>query len=114
MVHFQLSADGPLLRTAALSALGDAATRERVYCAMGRLAERLVGMVVDGVVDGSIRALDPRIAAYAVASAVNAAAEIDRWLPGVSADTVDALYVRPAVQGLLCAGAPEFASHPPP
>lgn len=103
LARFQFSDEGPLLRASAISALPDPATRERVRRTMGRLAERMANVVVDGMIDGSIRPLDAAVAARCVVAAVNGAAEVDRWVPGVTAGNVDELYVRPALCGVLCA-----------
>lgn len=103
LVAYQLSADGPLLRTTATSALPDQAHRRRVRTTMRRLSERLAGVLVDGMMDGSIRPLDPAIAAQGVIATINAAAELHRWLPGVGPGDVGALYVRPMLEGVLCA-----------
>ena len=43
------------------------------------------------------------LAAYVLASAINAAAELRRWVPGITPDNVERLYARPALLGLLCA-----------
>ena len=104
LVRYQLSDDGPLLRTSATSALPDHAHREQVRRTMQRLTERMGSVVVDGMMDGSIRALDPAIAAQGAIAAINAAAELHRWLPGARADEVADLYVRPMFEGVLCAG----------
>jgi hypothetical protein len=39
-----------------------------------------------------------------VIAAVNAAAELHRWLPGARADDIADLYVRPMFEGMLCPG----------
>jgi AcrR family transcriptional regulator len=102
LVRYQLSPDGPLLRASATSALPDQTQREQVRRTMHRLAERMANVVVDGMMDGSIRPLDPAIAAQLAISAINAAAELHRWVPGASADNVADLYVRPVLEGVLC------------
>ena len=104
LLRYQLSAQGPLLRSTALSALPGLAHREQVQRTQQRLTERLVSVLVDGLVDGSVRAQDLAVAAPVLASAINAAAELRRWVPGTSADNVTRLYARPALLGLLCAG----------
>jgi AcrR family transcriptional regulator len=103
LVRYQLSEHGPLLRVSAISALPDPSHREHVRRTMHRLTERMANVVVDGMMDGSIRALDPAIAAQAVIAAVNAAAELHRWLPGATRDDVAELCVRPIFEGVLCA-----------
>lgn len=102
LVRFQLSAEGPLLRSTAVSALPDQAQRERVHLTLSRLTERMAGLLVDGMMDGSIRPLDPGIAALSAIAAVNAAAELHRWAPTATLDNVAGLYVRPALEGVLC------------
>lgn len=102
LVRFQVSPEGPLLRATATSALPDAEHRERVRRTTQRLTERMANVVVDGMMDGSIRPLDPSIAAQGAIGAINAAAEIHRWVPSATPDNVADLYVRPAFEGLLC------------
>jgi AcrR family transcriptional regulator len=104
LVRFQLSHDGPLLRATATSALPDQQQRDRVRATLRRLAERMGHLVVDGMVDGSIRPLDPAIAANALIATINAAAELHRWVPGAHAGNVADLYVRPAFEGVSCPG----------
>lgn len=104
LVQFQLGAHGPLLRSTATSALPDDAQREQVHRTLQRLAERIASVLVDGMVDGSIRPLDTSIGAQLLSSAINAAAELQRWVPGISAGNATALYTRPALLGLLCDG----------
>ena len=105
LVRFQLSSDGPLLRATATSALPDTAQRERVRATLRRLTERMNSVIVDGMVDGSIRPLDPAIAAQTTVAAINAAAELQRWVPGVTPQAVADLYVRAAFEGVLCPAA---------
>lgn len=102
LVRFQLSARGPLLRNAAFSALPDQHHREQVFRTMQRLIERMVGLLVDGLIDGSVRPQDPAIAAQVLDTASNAAAELRRWVPGITADRATRLYTRPSLLGLLC------------
>lgn len=102
LVRYQVSAEGPLLRATATSALPDQAHREWVRLATNRLTERMANVVVDGMMDGSIRPLDPSIAAQSAIAAINAAAEMHRWVPTATADNVADLYVRPVFEGLLC------------
>ena len=103
LVRFQLSARGPLLRSTATSALPDQAHREQVSRTQQRLAERMAVLLVDGLIDGSVRPQDMAAAARVLASVIDAAAELRRWVPGVSQDNAGWLYARPALLGLLCA-----------
>ena len=102
LVRFQLSRRGPLLRNAAYSALPDQQHRQQVYRTMQRVIERMVGLLVEGLTDGSVRPLDPAVAAHILDNAINAAAELRRWVPGATEDNVTRLYTRPALLGLLC------------
>ena len=102
MVRFQLSERGPLLRASAYSALPDEQHREVVYRTMQRLTERLGSLLVDGLLDGSVRPLDTGLAAEAISATINGAVELRRWVPGVTADSVFRLYTRPGLLGLLC------------
>jgi AcrR family transcriptional regulator len=102
LVQFQLSPRGPLLRVTATSALPDEAHRAQVRRSLQRLNERFAGLLVDGLVDGSIRPLHPTIAAQLLAANLNAAAELRRWVPGIQPASVTRCYTRPALLGLLC------------
>ena len=106
LVRYQLSPEGPLLRATAVSALPDEAQRDNVRRTQLRLTERMTSVVVDGMIDGSIRPLDPHIAAQASIAAINAAAELTRWVPSATVDNAADLFVRPALQGVLCPGMP--------
>jgi AcrR family transcriptional regulator len=102
LVRVQLSGHGPLLRSTAFSAVPEA-LRDDVKRAMDRLARRFGGLIVDGMMDGSVRALDPGVAGRAIDSLVNAAAEVDRWVPGVRGDNVGELFAKPLFVGVLTA-----------
>ena len=105
LVRFQLGGDGPLLRSTANSALPDLKHRERVNAELGRVIERVAGVVVSGLMDGSVRPIDPRLAAVNLLMGIMAAAELRRWVD--SADEVNAadLFARPLLMGLLCSTA---------
>lgn len=102
LVRYQISPEGPLLRTTATSALPDQSHRDGVRRTMHRLTERMANVLVDGMMDGSVRPLDPAIAAQSLIATINAAAELHRWLSGAHAGNVANLYVRPAFEGVLC------------
>jgi len=105
LVRLQLSAQGPLLRITAWHALPEA-MRWRAFGTMNRLAERVAALVVDGMVDGSVRVLDPGIAAQQVSGLVNALAEIEAWVPGITDRNVSDLLARPLLLGLLAPASP--------
>jgi hypothetical protein len=81
----------------------DSSHRQQVRKTLNQLTERIAHAVVDGMVDGSIRTLDPSVAAHLVVSGINATAEAHRWIPGASADDAVRLYAAPLLRGLLCA-----------
>lgn len=102
LARFQLSPEGPLLRLGATSALSDPQRRSEVRRTMSRLTERLAGVVVDGMMDGSVRPLHPVIAAQVASGLVNSTASLGHWVPGITQDNVAEIYVRPMVLGILC------------
>ncbi|MEO8153529.1 MAG: TetR/AcrR family transcriptional regulator [Rhizobacter sp.] len=102
LARFQLSPAGPLLRLGATSALSDPARRADVCRTMSRLTERLAGVFVDGMVDGSVRPLHAVIASQVASGLVNSAASLPHWVPGATQDNVADVYVRPIFLGILC------------
>lgn len=90
LIRFQFSEGGPLLRTAALSAV----PREISYDLtrrMDRVTASFSDLISDGVIDGSIRPVDTNIGAQMINGMINATEELWYWLPGVTADeAVDA------------------------
>ena len=68
----------PLLRTTALQAL-EQEHRVDVVTRSNRLARRFAGMLIDGITDGSVRAIDPLVASQIIMSTLNGAYEARRW-----------------------------------
>jgi hypothetical protein len=68
---------------------------------MDRLAQRFGSFVVDGMVDGSIRPLDPSVAAHMVDSIINAAVELEWWVPGITPESAADLYAKPLFMGVF-------------
>jgi AcrR family transcriptional regulator len=78
LIDLQFDDPTPLLRTTALQALaGD--DRFDVVNRSNRLARRFAGMIIDGIADGSIRAIDPLIASQIIMSTLNGAYEARAW-----------------------------------
>ncbi len=102
LVRYQLSDEGPLLRSSATSALPDQAHRDSVRTTMARLTEKMGCIMVDGMMDGSIRPLDPAIAALVAIGVINASAELHRWAPSANVETASDMFVRPVFCGLFC------------
>ncbi|HSB21504.1 MAG TPA: TetR/AcrR family transcriptional regulator [Burkholderiaceae bacterium] len=105
LLDYQMSPHGPLLRVTAWTGL-PAAIRDDTRRTMGRLGERFAALVVDGMRDGSLRIVDPSIAAQVINGVVNAAAELQRWVPGVGPGNAFELYAMPLFHGLQPAAAP--------
>ena len=100
LVEFQLSERGPLLRSSALSALPEPMRLMMVERA-NRISERFAAMISDGVADGSIRAVDPYIAAQMLNATLNAAADLPFTIPDVAAFDAPALYAKPVLMGVF-------------
>lgn len=98
LLDYQVSDQGPLLRITAISAL-PAELRPDVMDGIAKQAGRFANSLVDGMVDGSIRILDPWIAAYIVNNAINAAADLPRWVPDAKAADATSLFLRPLMFG---------------
>jgi AcrR family transcriptional regulator len=102
LMRHQLSDHGPLLRLSALSATAEA-MRPGLLAEFARLTEKTAGLVADGIADGSIRPVDPEIAALLVTGMVNAGVELPRWAPAANADTSADLFVKPLMLGVFSA-----------
>lgn len=100
LVRLQLSAQGPLLRSTATSALPTPEHRREARRTQMRLTERLASLLVESMVDGSMRPHDPAVGAQVLAGAVNAASELTRWVPGLEPSDAVRVYLRPAMLGL--------------
>ncbi|WP_242481419.1 hypothetical protein [Rubrivivax gelatinosus] len=66
-----------------------------------RLAARYASLLVEGLVDGSVRPLDAALAAELVLAVVNAGAELPLWVPTADARSADRLTLQPLFDGLL-------------
>lgn len=102
LVSRQVSSQSPLLRTSALTSVGPD-LRRQMNAEMDAISARFSDMISDGIIDGSIRACDARLAGQMLTAIVNAAEELDRWARDITADTVISLYVRPLFGGLFAA-----------
>lgn len=99
LVEYQLSSRGPLLRSTALAVL-PAPIRREMITRMNRLSDRFASMIADGIVDGSIRPVDPQIGGQLVNPMINGAAELQRWCPQANAENITRMYVDPLLKGL--------------
>ncbi|MBL8556785.1 MAG: TetR/AcrR family transcriptional regulator [Phenylobacterium sp.] len=99
LIEHQMSGAAPLLRTSALTAVPEP-IRLGLLQRFDRLSYRLASILCDGIADGSVAPVDVNIASQVISSAINAAAELHYWTPGMAADAVVAHYVRPLFEGL--------------
>lgn len=100
LVRFQLSDEGPLLRSSARAALAEGMRQDTVLRG-NQLTERFGLFIVGGMVDGAIRPLDAGLAAQQVACMVNAASSLRWWVPGIRLDDAIPLFVEPLFVGIL-------------
>ncbi len=100
LMRYQLSDHGPLLRLSALSAAAET-MRPGLLAEFSRLSEKTGGLIADGIADGSIRPVDPEIAALLVTGMVNAGVELPRWAPAAGAENAADLFVKPLMLGVF-------------
>lgn len=100
LVEYQLSDHGPLLRGSAMGALPQD-LRDEMTDGYRRDSARFRDMIADGIADGSLRTVDPTIAAYMINSVFNAAASLQNWAPGVERDTIATIFARPLLLGVV-------------
>jgi AcrR family transcriptional regulator len=100
LVEFQLSDQGPLLRASAMTAL-PAELRQETVERYNRVSDRFAGMISDGIAEGSVRPVDPLVAAHMLSSMLNAAASLGAWSPGIAPDEAAAQFARPLLLGVF-------------
>jgi AcrR family transcriptional regulator len=100
LTTYQLSEHGPLLRASSLGALPEPLRSDMADGYM-RGWQRFASIISDGIADGSIRAIDPSIAAHMINSMLNAAASLGAWVPGVERDEAADLFAKPLLTGVL-------------
>jgi len=100
LVDYQLSDHGPLLRGSAMGAL-PAEIRQDIVDRYARISDRFAGMISDGIAEGSIRPVDPLVAAHMLNSMINAAASLQSWAPSADLDQVANLFARPLLMGVF-------------
>jgi hypothetical protein len=89
-----------LLRTSALTALPESICLQMVE-ASNRVSDRFASLICDGIASGSVRAVDPYIAAQMLTATLNASAEIRWWIPDVDRLEAPALYAKPVLTGIF-------------
>jgi AcrR family transcriptional regulator len=100
LAEYQLSEHGPLLRTSALAALPESIRAEMVQQS-NRISDRFASMICDGIAEGSIRPVDPFIAAQMLNATLNACAELGAWVPDVKQKAAPAVFARPLLMGVF-------------
>jgi AcrR family transcriptional regulator len=100
LAEYQLSEHGPLLRTSALTALPESIRAEMVQQS-NRISDRFASMISDGIAEGSIRPVDPFIAAQMLNATLNACSELGFWVPGVKQKAAPAVFARPLLMGVF-------------
>jgi AcrR family transcriptional regulator len=100
LVDFQFSERGPLLRTTALSGL-PRQVRSAMVSRSNRIARRYAGMMNDGIAEGSIRPIDPLIAAQTLMALQNAAFDMRKWASTMPRDRAIAFYASTLLFGLF-------------
>lgn len=100
LAEFQLSDHGPLLRTSALSALPEQMRRQMVEHS-NRVSDRFGAMIADGIAEGSIRPVDPVIAAQMLNATLNACADLGGLVPDVKPKAAAAVFAKPMLMGVF-------------
>ena len=99
LVEHQIGGDMPLLRTSALNS-APPAMKSEVIDMFDRVSLNFGSMICDGIADGSLRPVDTHIAAHMVTAIINAAAELELWVPRLSPEDAVTIFVRPLFVGV--------------
>lgn len=89
-----------MLRTTALSGLPSQA-RLAMVDRSNRIARRFAGTMSDGIAEGSIRPVDPLIAAQALMAMQNAAFDMRKWAHTMSRERAIGYYASTLAFGLF-------------
>lgn len=100
LVRRQQTPAGPLLRNSALTSI-DPDTRKQMLRQMDQIVVRFTDMLSDGIIDGSARPCDARVAGQMLMAMVNSASELKAWVPDLTADATAPLYCTPMFRGLF-------------
>jgi AcrR family transcriptional regulator len=100
LAEYQLSAHGPLLRTSALAALPED-IRHTMVEQSNRVSARFAAMISDGIAEGSVRAVDPYIAAQMLNATLNGAADFVYVIRELTPDDLVELYAKPMLMGVF-------------
>ena len=100
LLDVQFSESAPLLRTTALHGLPPS-VRAAMVSRSNRIARRYAGTIADGIAGGSIRAVDPLVAAQTLMALQNAAFDMRKWARGMPRDKAVAMYASTLAFGLF-------------
>jgi AcrR family transcriptional regulator len=100
LAQYQVSDNGPLLRTSAISALPEP-IRQDMLAQWNRVSDRFSAMISDGIAEGSLRPVDPVIAAQLLNATLNAAASLMNVVTGAAREEAAQLYAKPMLMGLF-------------
>lgn len=100
LLDVQFSERGPLLRTTALHAL-PSEIRKNVVEKFIQIATHFAGMMIDGITERSIRAVDPLVAAQALMVMLNAAYELRNWSSRQDRSDAIAVYASTLMYGIF-------------
>jgi AcrR family transcriptional regulator len=100
LAEFQLSDHGPLLRASALTALPEQ-MRQIMVEHSNRISDRFASMISDGIAEGTMRPVDPSIAAQMLNATLNACADLGYLVPDVRPKAAASVFVRPLLMGVF-------------
>ena len=100
LAEYQLSERGPLLRSSALGALPEA-MRLTMVERSNRISERFAAMIADGVAEGTIKAVDPYIAAQMLNATLNGTSDLSFVIPDLKPGDLAELCARPMLMGIF-------------
>ncbi|MEA1082976.1 TetR/AcrR family transcriptional regulator [Sphingomonas sp. CD22] len=100
LLDVQFAERTPLLRTTALSGL-PGVVRTAMVDRSNRIARRFAGTMMDGIAEGSIRAVDALVAAQALMALQNAAFDMRKWAAAMPRERAVAMYASTLLFGLF-------------
>lgn len=99
LIALQFTGRSPLLRTSAYQVL-PMDLRGRMLGRTAQATHHVAGTIADGIAEGSIRAVDPAIAAHAVMATINATADLREWAETLPLDRAVKAFVRTLQRGI--------------
>lgn len=100
LLDIQFDATWPLTRTSALQALPPE-FRDEVMARSDRTALRFSGCLIEGVLEGSLRFVDPIVASQVIIATLNAAFDLRKWASRMPREEAIAVYAATLVEGIF-------------